>query len=70
MRGNAARKFAGEEASEPHWDRVSRMIAARRRLRSVPAGREAPNDEEPGYVIDEGRIRSLDSFGHEIRSAQ
>lgn len=61
MRGTAARTFAGEEASELHWDRVSRMIAARRRLRPVPAEPEAAKDAKPDYVIDEGRIRSLEA---------
>jgi hypothetical protein len=63
MRGNAARSFAGEEASELQWDRVSRMIAARRRLRRVPVDPEVATDEKPDYVIDEGRIRSLESCG-------
>jgi hypothetical protein len=63
MRGNAARRVAGDEAFEAHWDRVSRLIAARRRLQSVPTSREAPNGEKPDYVIDEGRIRSVDACG-------
>ena len=63
MRGTAARRLAGEEASEAKWDRVSRLLAARRRLRSVPAGRETANGESPDYVVDEGRIRSVETCG-------
>jgi hypothetical protein len=70
MRGNAARRIAGEEAWETQWDRVSRLIAARARLRSVPAGREDVTRKRLGYVIDEGRIRSLDSRGYDLRSAR
>jgi hypothetical protein len=63
MRGNAAGSLAGEEASDLHWDRFSRMIAARRRLRSVRGGAEAPKRKRHQYVIDEGRIRSVDACG-------
>jgi hypothetical protein len=37
------------------------MIAARRRLRSLPGGNETPKGKRRHYVIDEGRIRSLES---------
>jgi hypothetical protein len=49
---------------------MSRSIAARRRLRSVPAGRDAATRDTVAYVVDEGRIRSLDVCGVARRSLQ
>jgi hypothetical protein len=65
VRGNAARILI----PEPTWERVERFAWRRARLKPVPALPDRTRERRM-YALHEGRIRSVDSFGRELRSAQ